>query len=57
MDFFANLTIELEGLKSYGPTLIVTSHLNVLLFVYLIKVLYDVAIRERRGCGPMEHKL
>jgi len=40
---------------SYGPVLIVTSLLNVLLFVYLIKVLYDVAIRERRessGASP-----
>jgi len=36
---------------SYGPILIVTSFLNVLLFVYLIKVLYDVVIRERRGCS------
>ena len=33
---------------SYGPILIVTSLLNVLLFVYLIKVLYDIASRERR---------
>ncbi|HEY8911110.1 MAG TPA: glycosyltransferase family 39 protein [Desulfosporosinus sp.] len=36
---------------SYGPILIVTSLLNVLLFVYLIKVLYDVAIRGRRECS------
>jgi len=33
---------------SYGPILIVTSLLNVLLFVYLIKVIYDIASRERR---------
>ncbi|MDR3542299.1 MAG: hypothetical protein P4L69_15255 [Desulfosporosinus sp.] len=33
---------------AYDPILIVTSLANVLLFVYLLKVLYDIAIRERR---------
>lgn len=38
---------------SYGPILIVTSFLNVVLFVYLIKVLYDILSRERRASiGP-----
>ena len=38
---------------SYGPILILTSLLNVLLFVYLIKVLYEI-VRERRECSPLE---
>ncbi|HWQ41666.1 MAG TPA: hypothetical protein VN456_06475 [Desulfosporosinus sp.] len=33
---------------SFGPLLIVTSLLNVLMFVYLIKVLYEI-VWERRG--------
>ncbi|ODA39486.1 glycosyltransferase family 39 protein, partial [Desulfosporosinus sp. BG] len=41
----------LSGINSvsYGPILIVTSLLNVLMFVCLLKVLYDAAHRERRG--------
>ena len=41
-----------SGINSitYGPILIVTSLLNVLLFVYLIMVVYDVALRERKRC-------
>ncbi|MDR3585850.1 MAG: hypothetical protein P4L59_11080 [Desulfosporosinus sp.] len=51
----------LIGINSiaYGPILIVTSFLNVLLFVYLIKVLYDV-VRERRrsnGVIPSEEPI
>jgi len=40
---------------SYGPILMVTSLLNVLMFVYLIKVLYEI-IRDRRGCGLLKNK-
>jgi len=40
----------LSGINSvsYGSILIITSFLNVLLFVYLMKVLYEI-VRERRG--------
>ncbi|MCR4436885.1 MAG: hypothetical protein QHH06_14835 [Clostridiales bacterium] len=39
----------LNGINSasYGPVLISTSLLNVLLFVYLVKVLADIAVRKR----------
>lgn len=49
----------IKGINSiaYGPVLIVTSLLNVLLFVYLIKVIYDVIIGERRVGGSLAHKL
>lgn len=41
----------LKGVNSisYGPFLIVTSILNIFCFVYLIKVLYDLTLRERRN--------
>jgi len=47
-----------NGINSvpFGPILIVTSLINVLLFVYLLKILYEI-FKERRGCGPLEHKL
>ncbi|TGE32085.1 glycosyltransferase family 39 protein [Desulfosporosinus sp. Sb-LF] len=40
-----------NGINSiaFGPTLAATSLLNVLLFVYLCKVLYEI-VTERRGC-------
>lgn len=48
----------LSGINSvsYGSILIITSFLNVLLFVYLMKVIYEI-VRERRGCSLLEHKL
>ena len=41
----------LSGINSvsYSPILIVTSLMNVLLFVYLLKVLYDIAISGKEG--------
>jgi Predicted integral membrane protein len=41
----------LNGVNSipYGPFLIITSIINVLCFLYLIKVLYDQTLKEWRG--------
>lgn len=41
----------LNGVNSlpYGPVLFIISALNVLCFVYLVKVLYDLTLKERRG--------
>lgn len=48
----------LSGINSVssGPILIGTSLVNVLLFVYLIKVLYEI-VKERRKYDLLEHKL
>lgn len=48
MNIYSVLFGMLKGINSisFSPILIVTSFLNVLLFIYLVKVLFDIVIRK-----------